>query len=302
MSEKRGGDDKQVHKRSHQDAVMDSLLVSLHEQPSDREQRIQRLLVECPQRGDDTRIQIPPKGRAHKHVTLFRVRTSRVRIVLALAAMMLVTCGVYVSLTPPSAQAALTRAAMVMNQPVTRVFDVEITTQGVVQNPRILMAKLYRQSTERFLLIFENARVEPCIVAGNPQRRWIQFGLRTWQSDNESMEGFPNDVWFDLASIRQLHFSKLFDELPTDFDLRWLDDAMLPGGSKRLRCIEAVRRHYDPSMPRRVVVWIDPDSDMTQQIEVSMHITDLSIIRTFVARFSDELPMDESFFQLESHR
>ena len=115
------------------------------------------------------------------------------------------------------------------------------------------------------------------------------------------MEGFPND-WFDLASIRQLHFSELFDELPIDYDLSWLDDGILPGGSKRLRRIEAVRRHYDSSMPRRVVVWIDPDSDMTQQIEVSMHITDLSVIRTFVARFSDEVPMDVSFFQLDSHR
>ena len=93
-----------------------------------------------------------------------------------------------------------------------------------------------------------------------------------------------------------MHFSELFDELPTDYDLRWLDDGILQW-LKPLRRIEAVRRHYDSSF-RRVVVWIDPDSDMTQQIEVSMHITDLSVIRTFVARFSDEVPMDVSFFNL----
>ena len=149
---------------------------------------------------------------------------------------------------------------------------------------------------------FENAPVKPCILAGNPQRSWIRFGRRTWQSDEESNEGFPNYTWFDLVTIRQLQFSKLFDELPTDYDLRWLDDAMLPGDSKRLHRIEAVRRHYDPSMPRRVVVWIDPDSDVTQQIEVSMHVADFSVIRTFVARFREEVPLDETFFQLESHR
>ena len=55
-------------------------------------------------------------------------------------------------------------------------------------------------------------------------------------------------------------------------------------------------------MPRRVVVWIDPDSDVTQQIEVSMHVADFSVIRTFVARFREEVPLDEAFFQLESHR
>lgn len=302
MSEKRGGDDKQTHERSDRDAVMDSLLVSLHEQPSEREQRVQRLLAKFPRRGDNTRIRTTAKTRTQGYTTLLPARTSHVSIVLGLAAMALVTCSVWVSLTPPSAQAALARAATVLNQPVTRIFDVEITTQGVIQEQRKLSAKLFRQSTERFLLNFENARVEPCIVAGNPQRRWIRFGLRTWRSDNESNEGFPNDVWFDLASIRQLHFSKLFDELPKGYDLSWLNDAMLPGGSKRLHRIEAVRRNYDSSMPRRVVVWIDPDSDMTQQIEVSMHITDLSVIRTFVARFSDDVPMDESFFQLESHR
>lgn len=301
MIEKQPSGNKQMHERPNRDAVIHSLLVSMHEQPSEREQRVQRLLAKYPQREDNTRIQIWPKARTHNHAPFFHPRMSRLRIVLALAAMMLVMCGFYVSLVPPSAQAALSRAATVINQPVTRVFDVEITTQGVVQETRKLTAKLYRQSTERFLLIFKNARVEPCIVAGNPQRRWIRFGLRTWQSDAESMEGFPNDL-IDLASIRQLHFSKLFDELPTDYDLRWLDDGMLPNGSKHLRRIEAVRRHYDSSMPRRVVVWIDPDSDVTQQIEVSMHITDLSVIRKFVARLSDEVPMDETFFQLESHR
>jgi len=151
-------------------------------------------------------------------------------------------------------QAALTRAATVLNQPVTRVFDVDITTQGVVQEPRELSAKLYRQSNDRFLLNFENARVEPCIGAGNPQRNWIRFGERTWLSDEESNEGFPKYSWFDLVAIRQLQFSKLFDELPRGYELRWLDDAVLPGDSKRLYPIEAIRRHYDPSMPRRVVV------------------------------------------------
>ena len=77
---------------------------------------------------------------------------------------------------------------------------------------------------------------------------------------------------------------------------------MLPSDSKHLYRIEAVRRHYDPSMPRRVVVWIDPDSDVTQQIEVSMHVADFSVIRTFVARFRDEVQLDQTFFQLESHR
>ncbi|MAI70422.1 MAG: hypothetical protein CMM01_05865 [Rhodopirellula sp.] len=302
MSEKRGGDDEQMLESSDHDKVMDSLLVSLHEQPSEREQRVQRLLAKYPQPGDNSRIRTPTKARTHNHATLFRARKSRVRIVLVLAAMMLVTCGVYVSLIPPSAQAALSRAATVLNRPVTRIFDVEITTQGVVQETRELSAKLYRQSTERFLLNFENARVEPCIVAGNPQRRWIRFGLRTWQSDNESNEGFPNDVWFDLASIRQLHFSKLIDELPRGYDLRWLNDAMLPGDSKLMYRIEAVRQKYDPSMPKRVVLWIDPNSDMTQQIEVSMHVADFSVIRSFVARFREEVPPNEAFFQLESHR
>lgn len=302
MSENRGDDDKQVQERSDRDAVMDSLLVSLHEQPREREQRVQRLLAKFPQRGDNTRIGTTPKARIQSYTSLFRARTSRLRIVLGLAAMALVTCGVWVSLAPPSAQAALGRAATVLNQPVTRVFDVEITTQGVVQEPRKLSAKLYRQSTERFLLNFENARVEPCIVAGNPQRNWIRFGERTWLSDEESDEGFPNYTWFDLVAIRQLHFSKLFDELPTDYDLRWLDDAVLPGNSKHMYRIEAVRQKYDPSMPRRVVLWIDPDSDMTQQIEVSMHVADFSVIRSFVARFCDEVPMNETFFQLDSHR
>jgi hypothetical protein len=302
MSENSGGDDKQVHERSDRDAVMDSLLVSLHEQPSEREQRVQRLLAKFPQRGDYTRIRTTPKARTQSYTSLFRAQTSRVPIVLALAAMTLVTCGVWVSLASPSAQATLARAATVLNQPVTRVFDVEITTQGVVQEPRKLSAKLYRQSNERFLVNFENAPVEPCIVAGNPRRNWIRFGARTWRSDEESNEGFPNYTWFDLVAIRQLQFSKLFDELPTDYDLRWLDDARLPGDSKHLRRIEAVRRHYDPTMPRRVVVWIDPESDVTQQIDVSMHITDLSVIRTFVARFCDEFPLEEAFFQLDSHR
>ena len=184
----------------------------------------------------------------------------------------------------------------------TRVYDVDITTQGVVHEPLELSAKQYIQSTERFLLKVENAPVEPCIIAGNPQRSWIRFGRRTWRSDEESNEGFPNYPWLDLVAIRQLQFSKLFDELPTDYDLRWLDDAMLPGDSRRLYRIEAVRRHFDPSMPRRVVVWIDPDSEVTQQIEVSMHITDFSVIRRFVARFREEVPLDEAFFQLESHR
>ena len=85
-------------------------------------------------------------------------------------------------------------------------------------------------------------------------------------------------------------------------NLRWLDNAMLPGDSKRLHRIEAVRRHYDPSMPRRVVVWIDPDSDVTQQIEVSMDVADFSIARSFVARFREKVPLDESFFQFKSHR
>lgn len=302
MSEKRGGADKQMHEPSDRDAVMDSLLVSLHEQPREREQRVQRLLAKYPQREDSTRIGTSPKARTHKQTTVFRARTTRVRVVLALAAMMLVTCGVYVSLAPRSAHAALTRAATVLNQRVTRVFDVDITTQGVVQEPRELSAKLYRQSTERFLLKVENARVEPCIVAGNPQRNWIRLGSRIWLSDDDSNEGFPKDMLFDLVAIRQLQFSKLFDELPTDYDLRWLDDAMLPGESKSLHRVEAVRRDYDPVMPRRVVVWIDPDTDVTQQIEVSMHVVDLSVIRTFVARFREEVPLDQSFFQLESHR
>jgi hypothetical protein len=302
MSEQRGEGDKHMHAPSDRDAVMDSLLFSLHEQPGEREQRVERLLAKYPQREDNTRIPTSPKAQTHNHTTRFPAQTSRLRIVLALAAMMLVTCGVYVSLAPPSAQAALTRAATVLNQPVTRVFDVDITTQGVVQEPRELSAKLYRQSTERFLLNFENARVEPCIVAGNPKRNWIRLGNRTWQSDEESNDGFLNYPWFNLVAIRQLQFSKLFDELPTDYDLRWLDDAMLPGDSKRLHRIEAVRRHFDPSMPRRVVVWMDPDSDVTQQVEVSMHVSDFSVIRTFVARFREEVPLNEAFFQLESHR
>ena len=115
MSENRGGDDKQMHEPSDRDAVMDSLLVSLHEQPSEREERVQRLLAKYPQRGDNTRIRTSPKARTHNHTTLFRARTSRVCIVLALAAMVLVMCGVYVSLAPPSAQAALTRAANFLN-------------------------------------------------------------------------------------------------------------------------------------------------------------------------------------------
>ena len=302
MSEQRGEDDKHMHAPSDRDAVMDSLLFSLHEQPGEREQRVQRLLKKYPQREDNSRIPTSPKAQTHDHTTRFRAQTSRLRIVLALAAMMLVTCGVYVSLAPPSAQAAVARAVKVLNQRVTRVFDVDITPQGVVQAPRELSAKLYRQSTERFLLSFENARVEPFIVAGNPQRNWIRLGSRIWLSDDESNKGFPKDMLFDLVAIRQLQFSKLFDELPTDYDLRWLDDAILPGDSKSLHRIEAVRRHYDPLMPRRVVVWIDPDSDVTQQIEVSMHVADFSVIRTFVARFREEVQLDKDFFQLDSHR
>ena len=49
-------------------------------------------------------------------------------------------------------------------------------------------------------------------------------------------------------------------------------------------------------------MWIDPDSDVTQQIEVSMHVGDFSVIRTFVARFREEVPLDEAFFQLESNQ
>ena len=85
MSEKRGGADKQMHEPSDRDAVMDSLLVSLHEQPREREQRVQRLLAKYPQREDSTRIGTSPKARTHKQTTVFRARTTRVRVVLALA-------------------------------------------------------------------------------------------------------------------------------------------------------------------------------------------------------------------------
>ena len=302
MSEKRGGYEKQMHKPLDRDAVVDSLLVSLHEQPGEREQRVQRLLAKYPQRGGTTRSRTLPKGQTTNKTSFSGTRSYRLRIVLAIAAIMLVMCGVWVSLAPPSAHAALTRAAIVLNQPATRVFDVNITTQGVVQGRRELYAKLYKQSSERFLLSFENTRVEPCIVAGNPLRNWIRWGRQTWVSDEESNEAPPHDVWFDLVAIRLFQFSKLFDELPTDYDLRWLDDAILPGDFERLHRIEAVRRNYDPLMPRRVVVWIDPNSDVAQQIEVSMHVGDFSVIRTFVARFREEVPRDEGFFQVGSHR
>ena len=45
MSKEQTRNDKQMHERSNRDAVMDSLLVSLHEQPNEREQRVQRMLA-----------------------------------------------------------------------------------------------------------------------------------------------------------------------------------------------------------------------------------------------------------------
>ena len=90
--------------------------------------------------------------------------------------MMLVMCGFYVSWVPSSAQAALSRAAIVINQPVTRIFDVEIDS-GVVQETRKLRAKLYRQSTERFLLIFKKMQ----------------------DSNRASLREIHNDVGFGLA-------------------------------------------------------------------------------------------------------
>ena len=62
MSKEQTRNDKQMDERSNRDAVMDSLLVSLHEQPNEREQRVQRMLARYPQREDKTRF---PFG--HKH-------------------------------------------------------------------------------------------------------------------------------------------------------------------------------------------------------------------------------------------
>ena len=45
MSKEQTRNDKQMDERSNRDAVMDSLLVSLHEQPNEREQRVQRMLA-----------------------------------------------------------------------------------------------------------------------------------------------------------------------------------------------------------------------------------------------------------------
>ena len=90
MSKEQTRNDKQMDERSNRDAVMDSLLVSLHEQPNEREQRVQRMLARYPQREDKTRIPIWPQALAHHHAPVIQARTSRLHMVLALAAMMLV--------------------------------------------------------------------------------------------------------------------------------------------------------------------------------------------------------------------
>jgi hypothetical protein len=288
----------------HRDALIHSLLVSLYEEDSQREARIKRLLaMHSPA---DRSMENEAVVQVHSGHTELRqkrrIRFTKSRALASMAAVILLIIGAWSAFAPTSAEAALARAAKILHLPITRVYDVEFVMQEGVRGPSGRFAKLYSQSSDRFLLDFEEAPVQPALIGGNSERRWIRFGRRTWQSDDPSDRDFPGAMLLDRMTIRQLHFNELLTELPEDYQLRWLDDAMLAGESQPCQRIEAIRKFFAPSTPTQVVVWLDPKTKLTRQIEVAMRPGSNSRIQRFVARYREDQPLDESFFLLESHQ
>ncbi|MFN7877325.1 MAG: hypothetical protein ACK5PB_18545 [Pirellula sp.] len=284
---------------SDRDAIVHSLLQGVYETSDSREKRIAHLIevYDFWQREEvDVAEPTPsfnPTPKPH------RSRALRLNL-FAMATALLLSLGLWSMLTSVSAEAALARAVKLLELPITRVYDVQFSMQENLAIP-VREAILYRESSNRFLLNFQNAPVQPLMIGANQDRRWLRIGTRTIYSDEEGEENLPPAFLLDQIVMRQIQFNQLLTALPTDYDLKWLAPSALAEGGPLLRRLEANRRYLAPSLPTRVVVWFDPVTDLARRVDVTMRDGGPSRVKHFSATYRDDRIVDGSFFYPESH-
>lgn len=305
------------------DAIVHALLASWFDSKEKREARIQRTLelfdqeqqaVIYEQTGADGSVDsdvrtetVSPTNESklnHSSATEL-IRYSRLRriatFILSTSAMLLLLFSLWYSIQPSELQASMNRVIEATTSVETRIYNVEIR-RPMMRRSGIGSCTLYSQSDDRFVAIFDNPRLQPAVIGGNENQRWVVRGDRHFVSD--STPNIPQEFFVDKLTMKHMQINSLLTELPDAYELKLLDEEPLPGGlGIDCRPIRAVRKVRDASQPAQIKIWPHPRTGVVHRMTIwqvrptarRLPATVIDLKLTSVERLPDE------FFSWEYH-
>ena len=171
--------------------------------------------------------------------------------------------------TPKSAHAAMEQVIAALRLPITRVYDVQVTTTFVGRE-RELGGTLYTRSTDQFVATFPDTQLYPTTIGSDGTNRWWIRGKKKWSSSDSWQHAVNRrEAVIDRLTTLQLQMNVFLTELPQQYELRLLAEEPLPGDPAVMcRPIEATRSENDINLPQTVRIWAHPETGVV----VRMHL------------------------------
>ena len=171
--------------------------------------------------------------------------------------------------TPKSAHAAMEQVIAALRLPITRVYDVHVTTTFAGRE-REQYGTLYTRSTDQFVATFPDTPVYPTTLGSDGTNRWWIRGEEKWSS-SESWQHAANrrEAVIDRLTTLQLQMNVFLTELPQQYELRLLPEEPLPNDTAVMcRPIEATRSVNDINLPQTVRIWAHPETGVVVRMQL----------------------------------
>ncbi|MEM8947526.1 MAG: hypothetical protein AAGD11_20300 [Planctomycetota bacterium] len=272
-----------------QQQIVHGLLTTLYEDSANSERRISSALASF-ERGTNL-------GSHSSHPKRFQRFVIPTAMLSSAAVLLLVV--LWSASQPTAAEAAVDRAIAVIEQPLTRVYDVIIRyRRGSLPVDR--RAQIYSQSTDMFVAFFRDSPIQPAVAGSSGDVQWLAFGESIWSSDEGI--GSLGELRARRVLARQVSLHGLLVQLPTEYDLEYLAAEPLPGVEGVVcRPILATARSTFATPAQSVVLWIDPASGVVRQMQVDFTTSVPRSVESLTATLSAEVDFDRSFFTLRNH-
>lgn len=259
--------------------LMHGLLQSKYESKESREARVAALLERFDREQRAEPIKLPSRRRW-------------ITWSLATAAGLFVVVGTWGWIGDSSANAAIQRIVEATKQNVVRKYKITAIT-GRSENTSKKHFDVYTRSTDEFLAVFPDFRVQPAMIGSDGHQRWVKLGMRSWSSESET--NLPLEFAIDRFTLRQLQLNALLNELPESYRARFLPPEPLPNAEGvTCRPVLCLLRRGDLPLPARMILWAHPESGIVHRIEIINPAT--ARFQRIIADYLESIEASDDFF------
>lgn len=244
-------------------------LQQLFEGDSEREARIQRVISA---NQEVLVTQSVPAKSGHKTKLDPRRRWgSRWTIAMAASLVFLCVFGLLLPTNQSSALAAIEKAIVALQQPVTRKYEVilKIGPMG-----RELNVDLFSQGKTDFRVELKHFPIQPAVIGGDAETRWAIVGTKRWDSIDHG--SFPLDDVLDRVSLRFLILHDVLSSIPSDYEYVKIHGQTTAGESLVTATLKNLQSRHGRAndqlsdriqLPDRIAVRIDDQTGVVKDLK-----------------------------------